>query len=96
MKVVRRRDFLASGICQNHLLASNLQNICAPVSWASVSSTFGSGCTLKWPFSLSGFLTFETTPIDSIQSSSSFTFGRSDSGTCLGVNRQWGVTPDLR
>ena len=42
-----------------------------------------------------GLSTFEITPIDSMQSSSSFTLDRSGSGTCRGANRQWGAAPGL-
>ena len=45
MKVVRRRESSATGICQNPLLASNLLKTLAPVSCAKVSSTLGKGCT---------------------------------------------------
>jgi len=38
MNVVNKCEFLASGICQNPLLASSFVNTCAPDSWASVSS----------------------------------------------------------
>jgi len=43
MNVVSRREYLASGICQNPLLASNFENTLALVSWARVSSTLGKG-----------------------------------------------------
>ena len=43
-----------------------------------------------------GSSTFEMTPIDSIRSSSSLTFGRNGRGTCLGAYREWGVAPDFR
>ena len=55
MKVVNKRDSLLSGICQNPLLASNLLNTVAPASCASVSSTFGIGCTSLRTFSFRGF-----------------------------------------
>ena len=45
MNVVRSREEGERGICQNPLLASNLEKIFAPLSRANVSSTFGSGCT---------------------------------------------------
>ena len=43
INVVRRREADERGICQNPLFASSLLNKRAPVSWASVSSTFGNG-----------------------------------------------------
>ena len=43
MNVVRSRDSSLSGICQNPLLASSLENTCAPESEAKVTSTFGRG-----------------------------------------------------
>ena len=44
IKVVRRADSLASGICQNPELASNFVNTLAPANWAKVCSTAGRGC----------------------------------------------------
>ena len=44
IKVVRRADSLASGICQNPELASNFVNTLAPANWAKVCSTAGIGC----------------------------------------------------
>ena len=45
MKVVNNLDSLASGICQNSLLASNLLNTVAPDNCTSVVYTLGMGCT---------------------------------------------------
>ena len=44
MKVVRGRDSLATGICQNPLFASSFEKIFAPEAWANISSTFGIEC----------------------------------------------------
>ena len=105
-------------------LPTAIHGVClprAPESCASVSSTFGRGCTSLRTFSFSGFKstqiriapslfgtttipahhgvgssTFEMTPMDSMRSSSSLTFGRNGRGTCLGANREGGVVPDLR
>ena len=54
MKVVNHLDSLASGICQNPLLTSNLLNSVAPDNCASVVSTLGMGCTSLNTFSFSG------------------------------------------
>ena len=42
-------------ICQNPELASNLEKILAPTSWANVSSTFGRGWMSLITLLLSGF-----------------------------------------
>ena len=54
MNVVRGCDCLASGICQNPLLASSLLKTLAPVSCASVSSTLGKGYTSRRTLSFKG------------------------------------------
>ena len=54
--MVSSLDSLASGICQNPLLASSLLNLVAPVSCARVVSTFGIGCTSHRTFSFKGFM----------------------------------------
>ena len=54
IKVVNNLDSLASGICQNSLLASNLLNIAAPDNCASVVSTLGIRFTSLNTFSFSG------------------------------------------
>ena len=53
MKVVRRDDAGANGICQNPELASNFANSHAPANCANVWSTAGSGCLSLFTLSLS-------------------------------------------
>ena len=54
MNVVRSRDSSLNGICQNSLLASSLENSCAPESKAKVTSTFGRRYTSRRTHSFSG------------------------------------------
>ena len=55
MKVVSNLDCGDKGICQNPLLASNFENIFAPVNCARVSSTRGNGCISLCTHLLRGF-----------------------------------------
>ena len=80
--MVSSLDSLASGICQNPLLASSLLNLVAPVSCARVVSTFGIGCTSRRTFSFKGFMStqirtapeaFDTTTIAAHQGVGSLT-----------------------
>ena len=57
MKVVRRRDFFSSGICQNPQLAPSLLKTVAPDNCARVSSTFGSGWSSRNTLWLRGLRT---------------------------------------
>ena len=45
INVVRGLELSSRGTCQNPQFASTLLNTTAPCNWASVSSTFGKGCT---------------------------------------------------
>ena len=53
--MVKRWEDGERGNCQSPLLASSLEKIFAPPSCASVSSTFGSGCTSLSTDLFSGF-----------------------------------------
>ena len=55
MNVVRCREGLASGICQNPLLVSNLVKTLAPASCDRISSTVGNGWTSSSTLSFRGF-----------------------------------------
>ena len=45
----------ASCTCQKPLFVSSLLNTLTPLNWASVTSTFGMGCTSLMTFSFSSF-----------------------------------------